>query len=52
MAIYHFKRGYNRTQIAEVLGVARGSVNTQKTRLWTSMIKNMETTTPIVKARL
>ncbi|WP_439036007.1 hypothetical protein [Agarivorans sp. Z349TD_8] len=28
MAIYHFKRGYNRTQIAEVLGVATGREHT------------------------
>jgi transposase len=27
LALYHFQRGYNRTQIAEMLGVARGSVN-------------------------
>lgn len=28
LALYHFKNGKNRTQIASYLGVARGSVNT------------------------
>ncbi len=28
LALYHFKRGQTRTQIATYLGVARGSVNT------------------------
>jgi len=28
LAIYHFKKGANRTQIASYIGVARGSVNT------------------------
>ncbi|WP_345335055.1 helix-turn-helix domain-containing protein, partial [Ferrimonas pelagia] len=27
LALHHFLRGYNRTQVAEMLGISRGSVN-------------------------
>ena len=42
LALYHFKNGQSRTQIAKYLGVARGSVNTWVTNYLSHGIKGLE----------
>ena len=42
LALYHFKRGQNRTQIAEYLGVNRGSVNQWVSRYLTEGLTGLQ----------